>query len=30
MTRVLMLCADDFGLDTGISIAIARLARAGA
>ena len=27
--RVLMLCADDFGLDTGISIAIARLARAG-
>lgn len=29
MTRVLMLCADDFGLDTGISIAIARLARAG-
>lgn len=29
MTRMLMLCADDFGLDTGISIAIARLARAG-
>jgi predicted glycoside hydrolase/deacetylase ChbG (UPF0249 family) len=29
MTRVLMLCADDFGLDSGISIAIARLARAG-
>jgi chitin disaccharide deacetylase len=28
-TRVLMLCADDYGLDTGISIAIARLARAG-
>lgn len=27
--RVLMVCADDFGLDTGISIAIARLARAG-
>ena len=27
--RVLMLCADDFGLDAGISIAIARLARAG-
>jgi chitin disaccharide deacetylase len=27
--RVLMLCADDFGLDSGISIAIARLARAG-
>ncbi len=27
--RLLMLCADDFGLDTGISIAIARLARAG-
>lgn len=26
---MLMLCADDFGLDTGISIAIARLARAG-
>jgi chitin disaccharide deacetylase len=29
MTRTLMLCADDFGLDTGISIAIARLARDG-
>jgi len=29
MTRPLMVCADDFGLDTGISIAIARLARAG-
>lgn len=29
MTRTLMLCADDFGLDSGISIAIARLARAG-
>lgn len=28
-TRVLMLCADDYGLDSGISIAIARLARAG-
>ncbi len=27
--RMLMLCADDFGLDSGISIAIARLARAG-
>jgi predicted glycoside hydrolase/deacetylase ChbG (UPF0249 family) len=29
MTRALMLCADDFGLDSGISIAIARLARDG-
>ena len=28
-SRVLMLCADDFGLDAGISIAIARLAHAG-
>jgi predicted glycoside hydrolase/deacetylase ChbG (UPF0249 family) len=27
--RTLMMCADDFGLDPGISIAIVRLARAG-